>query len=167
MLRAADLDLNEPIYTFVTDDPRDPAIHVAADRLRKHVEGSGLYEPHICPWTESLTRMLESNRLGVEEDHALQLSDEALKVPGIFIDVGGGQHVLADGSHRMWRCWKRSDPHFVAYVIPTLDWIPFIVVDLGGDPTFWHEFNTTAKVRDGQGGFTKSSLHSPRSKHES
>lgn len=134
----------EAIYTFVDDD-KGHATHIAATTLREAVERAGII-PQLVMMGESLIEAITGGSLNVEEDHALKLPDEALDTP-ILVGNWGHKHIIIDGSHRLWRRWKRGDPDFPAYVIPEKAWRRFVIYDMPGDGNFWERFNRTAKVR--------------------
>lgn len=139
-------------YGFVHDDKHN-VTHVAVGALKRLVAAyNGAFSSRPlpldqCAFSDTLTGALERNELGVEIEHALTLSDEALKQPVIVGIWGADKHILLDGAHRLWRVWKRGDQTFPAYVVPEYVWREFVVVDMPGDAAFWDEFNRTARIR--------------------
>lgn len=143
MLEAMLLDPTGTTYTFV-DNEHQEATHIASKVLWDVVHGRmtvslGLFDP-------TLVEAIERGLLGVEEEHALKLPDEALDVPLLVCQWGDG-HVIADGNHRLWRRYKRGDTSFPMYYVPEPVWREFVIYDIPGDSSFWDDFNRNAKVR--------------------
>jgi len=131
------------VYTFVDAATGEPT-HILVDVLQRIIDQSGI-PPTDCALGESLIDALKEGSLGVEEDYARTLADEALRVP-LVVCEWGHTHIIADGAHRLWRRWQRGDANFLAYVVPERIWRA-CVVDLPGDGAFWDDFNRTAKIR--------------------
>lgn len=129
-LSVLDLPPVEPVYTFV--DHAGEATHIAAGLL-----GYALREAN---WPTgraeiggTLADALKAGTLGVEEPHALSLPVEALETPIIVCEWGAGDHVIADGAHRLWRRWKRGDTDLICYMVPEHVWRKFTIYDMPGD----------------------------------
>lgn len=132
------------IYTFVDGDTGEPT-HIAVEPLLAAIKRSGVI-PILAGIGESLVAALERGELGVEEDHALTLPEEALDVPCVVCNWGE-THIIADGAHRLWRRWKRGDLEFPVYVVPESAWRLFVVGGIPGDGKYWDHFNRNAKIR--------------------
>jgi hypothetical protein len=135
---------SEPVYTFVDDSTGQPT-HILSGRLAAALVRSSAV-PIRCVMDDSLIASLEKGLLGVEEAHALKLPEEALDAPCI-VGQWDGAHIMIDGAHRLWRLWQRGDREFNAYYVPEKAWRLFVIDDIGGDGSFWSDFNRTAKVR--------------------
>ena len=132
------------MYTFVEGKNMHPT-HIASGVLSKALARSAMQVVHplIAP---SLAAALERGDLGVEEQHALKLSEASLEVPGV-VGEWGDTHIVIDGAHRLWRRWKRGDKTFPCYLIPEALWRHFVVNGVPGSGEFWDTFNRTAQVR--------------------
>jgi|SRR5579864_2720993 len=141
-----ELPEDEHVYTFVSNDGTEPT-HIAATTLRRALEI--MKWPIIkCMIGAELIKCLERNDICIEPEHALALPEEALET-AIIVCEWGTEHVIADGSHRLWRRWKRGDDHFKGYTVPEAVWREFAIYDIPGTGEYWDKFNRTAKVRGG------------------
>lgn len=134
------------VYTFVTKEGE--VVHINMVPLKAAIIRVGV-TPILAEMGGSLVEALEAGTLGVEEDHALKLPEEALDVPGIVGLWGANDHIIMDGAHRLWRRWKRGDREFPVYVVPEAAWRLYCIPNelVGGDAAYWDNFNRTAKVR--------------------
>jgi hypothetical protein len=130
-------------YTFVNNDAHT-ATHIASGVLYAHA--SVKWPVTRCYFGDSLEAALMRGDLGVEEPHALKLPEEALEVPALVCEWGD-KHIVADGSHRLWRRWKRGDQWFPAYVIPEEAWREYEITDVPGGAAYWDDFNRTVETR--------------------
>lgn len=146
MLSVLAIDPTGETYGFVDND-KNEVTHIATGVI-KRIMAEDLIRPPVtqCMFGESLTQAFERGELGVEEDHAMRLPEEALKVP-CLIGLWGKSHIMLDGAHRVWRRLKRGDLDFPAYVMPENVWREFIVYDVPGTAAQWNEFNRHAKIR--------------------
>lgn len=134
------------VYTFVTKEGE--VVHINMAPLKAAIIRTGI-TPILAEIGDTLATALEQGLLGVEEEHALKLSESALDVPAIVGTWGDSDHIVMDGNHRLWRRWKRGDTHFPAYVIPEKAWRLYCIPNelVGGDAAYWDHFNRNAKVR--------------------
>lgn len=143
-ISADELPLDEDVYTFVHSETGE-ATHIAASTLLKVIKHSGIV-PQIVGMGQSLIDAIERGDLNVEEEHAWALPDEALDQP-ILVGDWGDKHIIIDGSHRLWRRYKRGLRDFPAYCIPEEAWRYFVIYGIPGDGEFWDSFNRNVKVR--------------------
>lgn len=138
-----DLPLTDNFYTFV--DNSGEVTHVAADVLLRSLKRAGVV-PQLAAMGAGLLAAIERGDLNVEEDHAHSLPEEALATP-LMVGAWGEEHIIIDGSHRLWRRWKRGYRDFLAYLVPETTWRQFVIYDMPFDATFWDYHNRNSKVR--------------------
>jgi hypothetical protein len=135
-------------YTFVSKDDGQ-AVHIASGCLARFLKDMvGVIPTYEIELDPTVIAAMQRGDLGIEEDHALKLPEEALEAP-LIVCEWGGTHIFADGAHRLWRRWKRGDTTFTAWVVPERVWRHFVVMGLPGTGDYWDDFNRNAKVRGG------------------
>lgn len=143
-LRVSDLPVTEAVYAFVDGASGTPT-HIAASTLLGALEAAN-WPVHDVHMGQGLIDAITRGDLNEEQDHALKLPDEALASP-ILVGEWGQEHIIIDGSHRLWRLYERGDRTFPARVVPEKLWRAFTIRDMPGSGAFWDDFNRTAKVR--------------------
>lgn len=146
-INVTDLPLTEAVYTFVDNDK--VPVHIAASTLYRGLQearGGKGWPVTLCVMEQTLIDALKRGDLGVEEEHALTLPEEALERPGI-IGAWGDAHICIDGAHRLWRRWQRGDRDFPAYYVPEALWREFTITGLPGTGEEWSDWNRNVKVR--------------------
>jgi hypothetical protein len=140
-----DLNPFEQVYTLVDKASGKPT-HVASAFLLRTCEAARL--PIIrADIGGTLVTALENGELGVEEEHALKLPNEAIHSPLLVLEWNTQDHVIADGAHRLWRRWKAGHTTFRCYLVREEAWRHFEIYDMPGSGEEWDEFNRNAKIR--------------------
>jgi hypothetical protein len=140
----SDCDATEIVYTFVDGNTGEPT-HIAVSALTRAIQRAGII-PMVASMGEGLIAAIERGDLNQEPDHAARLPSEALEAPCI-VGAWGGEHIIIDGTHRLWRRYQRGDRDFPAYYIPEDAWRHFVIHGMPGDGEFWDHFNRNVQVR--------------------
>lgn len=117
------LDRSEEIFTW-QDPDTEMVLHFAVTRLTQSAEYLALPVTRVGILPDYHLWLLVNR--GVDPVNAMRLTEEELNTPSALLDMGG-DYLLADGTHRVFRLSAAGAKYSMARLVPPEMWTKYLV----------------------------------------